>query len=95
MSGDDDVQSPARQRWQSQLVPYVATQRGVADLRSRRQPEPPWPDPENPMLGYLMERAAEILEEQGAGPAIVWAITHAWFESAIATRSTMMDDLGS
>lgn len=95
MSPDDTGPSPARDRWEDRLHPYLDSQQGVEGLRSRSQPNPPWPEPDNPMFGYLLERAAEIHAEGGVGPAIVWVATHAWFESAVDTRAMLIRRLGS
>jgi hypothetical protein len=59
------------------------------------QPNPPWPEEHNPMVGYLIARALEIHEQEGADMAIAWAVVHAWFESALDTRAALIRDLGA
>lgn len=74
---------------------YIAGQEGVEALRPRIQPNPPWPEPDNPMLGYLLARAMEIHEENGPESAIAWVAVHAWFESALDTRAELIRHLGA
>lgn len=68
---------------------------GVEALRSRIQPNPPWPEADNPMVGYLVARAVEIHERSGLEAALGWAVVHAWFESAIDTRASLIRQLGA
>lgn len=67
----DDDQSPALALWGERLNSYLDGQEGVEALRPRAQPNPPWPEADNPMLGYLLARAMEIHEE-GTGPRQRW-----------------------
>lgn len=92
---DDNQGSPALAKWQNRLDAYLRGQSGVEDLRSRNQPNPPWPDLDSPMVGYLIERALEILEESGTESAITWAVVHAWFEATVETRADLIRHLGS
>lgn len=62
---DDTDDSEALGLWQERLEAYLGGQEGVEGLRSRVQPNPPWPDSDNPMLGYLLARAMEIHEADG------------------------------
>jgi hypothetical protein len=39
------------------------------------------------MVGYLVERSAEIVENEGTGAAISWLARQAWFEATISERS--------
>lgn len=87
--------SPALAEWRERLASYLDSQESIEGLRSRQQPNPPWPEPVNPMLGYLLARAAEIAEAEGLQAAITWAAVHAWFESAIETRAAVIRDLGA
>src|SRR3974390_1626518 len=69
LSGDD---SEARARWNDQLSHYVDLQGPLDVLRLRPRTEPPWPTSDNPMLGYLVDRSAEIANEEGLGAALAW-----------------------
>jgi hypothetical protein len=92
---DDNADSAALAKWQDRLDAYLRGQSGVEDLRSRSQPHPPWPDLDSPMVGYLIERALEIFEQSGPESAITWAVVHAWFESTLETRASLIRHLGS
>jgi hypothetical protein len=92
---DDNESSPALAKWQDRLEAYLEGQSGVEGLRSRSQPNPPWPDLDSPMVGYLIERALEIFEDSGPESAITWAVVHAWFESTVETRANLIRHLGS
>ena len=76
-------------RWSEQLGQYVHGQGSLDALRLRSNTEPPWPDVDNPMLCYLIERASEIVDRDGIDPAIAWLATHAWLEATIAERSRL------
>jgi hypothetical protein len=95
MTRDDPEGSPAAERWEDQLRHYLEGQDGVEALRSRSQPHPPWPELDNPMTGYLIERAGEIYEIEGLESALAWAVVHAWFESALDTRAAIIRQLGA
>jgi len=95
MTLDDNEDSPALALWQERLTSYFDGQEGIEMLRSRAQPNPPWPEEDNPMLGYLIARALEINEEQGHETALMWIAVHAWFESALDTRAALIRDLGA
>lgn len=43
----------------------------------------PRPEPNDPCLRIVIERAKEILEEEGAETAILWAAVHGWMEGHI------------
>jgi hypothetical protein len=92
---DEADDSAARAAWGERVETYLAGQEGIEALRSRVQPNPPWPEPDNPMLGYLMNRAMEIAEAEGPQAAIAWAAVHAWFESALDTRADLIRRLGA
>ena len=92
---DDNESSPAIELWGDRVSSYIDGQEGVGTLRSRIQPNPPWPESDNPMLGYLIARAMEIHEEHGPESAIAWVAVHAWFESALDTRAEMIRHLGA
>ena len=61
----------------------------VLRLRSTDQPEFPWPTQDNPMLAYLVRRSSVLAASDGTGNALVWLGVHAWFEGALAGRSTL------
>ena len=84
LRADDSV---ALERWSDRLSQYVDLQGTLDALRLRPPSEPPWPASDNPMLGYLVERAAEIADESGLGAALAWLAANSWFEGAIAERS--------
>jgi hypothetical protein len=92
---DDNEGSPAADLWGERVNGYLDGQEGVEALRSRVQPNPPWPEADNPMLGYLIARAMEIHEEDGPLTAITWVAVHAWFESALDTRADLIRRLGA
>ena len=54
---DDTSASAAFREWQPQLDAYIGGQGEiVAPLRARNIPEPPYPESDNPMVGYLIAR---------------------------------------
>ena len=61
----------------------------VQRLRGNDQPEFPWPTQDNPMLAYLVRRSSVLAASDGTGNALVWLGVHAWFEGALAGRSTL------
>ncbi len=79
--------SEALERWSDRLGSYVDLQGALDALRLRPPTEPPWPACDNPMLGYLVERAAELEGESGLGRALAWLASNAWFEGALAERA--------
>jgi hypothetical protein len=79
--------SEALERWEDRLSTYVDLQGTLDALRLRPATEPPWPACDNPMLGYLVERAAEIESESGLGSALAWLASNAWFEGALTERA--------
>jgi len=79
--------SEALARWKDRLSGYVDLQGTLDALRLRPSSEQPWPAFDNPMLGYLKERGAEIAAHDGLDAAIAWLAANAWFEGAIAERS--------
>lgn len=92
---DESDDSPALELWGERLNGYIDGQAGVEALRRRIQPNPPWPEADNPMLGYLIARALEILEEEGPKAAVTWVAVHAWFESGLDTRADLIRHLGA
>jgi hypothetical protein len=78
---------PALARWKDQLSSYVDLQGTLDALRLRPSSEQPWPAFDNPMLGYLKERAAEIVAKDGLEAGVTWLAANAWFEGALAERS--------
>ena len=79
--------SLALARWKERLSAYVDRQGSLDALRLRSQSEAPWPAIDNPMLGYLTERSAEIAGERGVDAALDWLARNAWFEGTIAERA--------
>lgn len=84
LGGDESV---ALGKWKDRLGHYVDSQGTLDALRLRRPSEPPWPAPDNPMLGYLYERSREIALTEGIDTALAWLASNSWFEGAIAERS--------
>jgi hypothetical protein len=83
---DDADDSAARAHWADRLGRYVDQQGAMDALRLRPQSEPPWPQTENPMVGFLIERGSEIAAEEGVDAALRWLAANAWFEGVIAER---------
>jgi len=77
-------------RWKDRLSQYVDLQGTLDALRLRPSSEQPWPAFDNPMLGYLKERSAEIVDKDGLEAAVTWLAANAWFEGALAERSRFM-----
>ena len=51
------------------------------------QPDPPYPDQDNPMLRYLVHGASALLETGvPAETVILQAVVHAWYEGNIEGR---------
>ena len=69
LAGDED-DSQALADWKDRLSEYVDRQGALDALRLRAPTEPPWPAPDNPMIGYLRERSEEIVAEDGLGAAV-------------------------
>ena len=95
---ESDSESEVLARWGDQLGTYAQEQGYLDALRLRSDTEPPWPQFDNPMLRYLVERGGELAEHEGVERAIEWLAAHAWFEGAIAERSRvarMLVDDGS
>jgi hypothetical protein len=94
---DPGEQSDALARWSERLAQHVQGQGSLDALRLRPESEAPWPQPENPMLCYLLERAAEIIACDGVDGAMDWLARHAWLEATIAERGRvarlLVDDL--
>jgi hypothetical protein len=67
----DTVPAASLREYSVQLAAYLDGQgAGLDTLRSRTQPNPPWPEADNPMLGYLIARANEIFVAEGAKAAL-------------------------
>jgi hypothetical protein len=77
-------------RWKDRLSQYVDLQGTLDALRLRPSSEQPWPAFDNPMLGYLKERSAEIVAKDGLEAAVTWLAANAWFEGALAERSRII-----
>jgi hypothetical protein len=83
----DEAGSIALARWRDRLSRYIDQQGALDALRLRTSTEPPWPSTDNPMLGYLIERGAEIGAGDGFEVALAWLAANAWFEGVIAERA--------
>jgi hypothetical protein len=83
----DEAGSLALARWRDRLGRYIDQQGALDALRLRTSTEPPWPAIDNPMLGYLIERGAEIGNGDGFEVALAWLAANAWFEGVIAERA--------
>jgi hypothetical protein len=94
---EPSAQSSALARWSERLAQHVQGQGPLDALRLRPESEAPWPQPDNPMLCYLIERTAEIMDVDGPDRAFNWLATHAWLEATIAERGRvarlLVDDL--
>ena len=84
---DPGSSSRAFSRWSERLAVYVRQQGSLDALRLRPISEPPWPTDDNPMLSYLVERTAEIAEDEDADVATAWLARQSWLEATIAERS--------
>lgn len=82
--GDDGGE--AMGKWRHRLLPYLDERVLLEPARQAPQPEPPWPAEDNPMLGYLIDRAGEIAAAEGEAAAYVWLGVHAWFEGGLDER---------
>ena len=88
--------SDALRSYDERLMAYLDGQGSqVEALRSRSQPSEPWPEADNPMLSYLIDRTTELLAAEGAETAVVWLAVHAWFEGTFDERARMLRKLGS
>jgi hypothetical protein len=84
--GDDVSESVALEKWH-EIYAYLVEQALVAAFRGSEQPSAPWPAKGNPMLGYIIDRAREIVDADGVDAALVWLGVHAWFEGGVADRA--------
>ncbi|HVJ96962.1 MAG TPA: hypothetical protein VNC41_09040 [Acidimicrobiia bacterium] len=79
--------SAARVQWRNHLDQYFRNQGGVDALRLRPSDEAPWPQDDNPMYRYLVERAGELADTEDPAAAMQWLASRAWFEATLAERS--------
>jgi hypothetical protein len=86
---DPGADSEVFARWSERLGQYVQGQGALDALRLRPDTDAPWPQRDNPMLCYLIERAAELVEHDGIDVAIAWLAMEAWLEATIAERSRL------
>jgi len=83
------------EKWAKQLGEYVLAMDEVQHLRDTPMGDRPWPERDNPMFGYIVQRAMEIYEEEGdLFSAIGWAAAHAWFEGSLETHQLIRDSIG-
>lgn len=85
-----DKGGKALERWVDRLGPHLQERTVVEPVRHNRMPAPPWPERDNPMLGYLIDRARDIVKDEGLDSALVWLAAHAWFEGAVEERYRMV-----
>jgi hypothetical protein len=92
---DDDNQSATLEEYSDRLMTYMSLQDTEAD-REATAPEPPWPDENNEMLAYLMNRAiematkaemAELPTTEWMRRVTCWLAPHAWYEGGLAERA--------
>lgn len=75
--------------WKGRVNEYVESQgEPVQAVRNAMaMPDPPYPDVNNPMLGYLIETTSDVLEKdpspEGIQSALTWLAVHAWYEGAL------------
>lgn len=79
----DDDGGATLAKWAERLAPYLDERVAIGAARHREMPARPWPDRDNPMLGYLINRAREYLDVSGIDETLVWLAVHAWFEGAL------------
>jgi hypothetical protein len=84
---DPAAESEARTQWRAHLDEYVRSQGGIDALRLRPSDEAPWPQDDNPMYRYLVERAGELANSQDQEAAMQWLAARTWFEATLAERS--------
>jgi hypothetical protein len=90
MFADDTTYEPPDELAE-RLKRYVLGEPGdVAQLRTRRQGQFPWPSTDNPALEYLIKRTAHEFPDAGSDP-LIWLAAHAWFEGALAALSLHSD----
>ena len=75
------------EQWSDQLALYLENQSAVESLRDSDMPQFPWPDADNSMLAYLVQRSEELADSDGRPAAVVWLAVHAWFEGALDALS--------
>lgn len=53
--------------------------------RRKKMPDPPFPDPDNPMLKYLLEQAVQQLTtgDETINNVLTHLAVHAWYEGGI------------
>jgi hypothetical protein len=83
--GDNGV-GEATKKWGAELSRYLDERTVLEHLRQRSMPQPPWPPQDRVMIGYLVDRAQEILDEEGVLPALVWLAVHGWYEGNLEER---------
>ena len=83
----DGADNVALAHWKDRLRLYVEQQGPLDALRLRSPSEPPWPAPDNPMVGYLIERCTEMATDEGFEAALTWLAANAWFEGVISERA--------
>jgi hypothetical protein len=89
----DDDGGATLAKWAERLAPYLDERAAIEAARHREMPARPWPDRDNPMLGYLINRASEYLEVSGIDETLVWLAVHAWFEGALDERHQQLRNL--
>ena len=65
MTFDDSHDSSALALWEERLTSYLGAQEASKRAPLTHQPNAPWPEADNPMVGYLIARAMEIHDDGG------------------------------
>lgn len=82
---DSDDGGESLKKWAVHLSAYFDEQGPDVEVWRRAEPgHRPYPAPDNPAFGYLIERAYEISEIEGSTAAMIWLGAHAWFEGGLA-----------
>jgi hypothetical protein len=68
----------AVEKWRNRLLPYLDEHQRLEQARRAPEPGPPWPAEDNPVLGYLIERAREVAANERERRVRVTRC--AWFE---------------
>ncbi len=71
-------------RAEQRLVRQERVAQPVDALRLRPSDEAPWPQEDNPMYRYLVERAGELADSDDLAAAMQWLASRAWFEATLA-----------
>lgn len=67
----------------AELVAYAEAQGTDVSRAGMTAGRFPFPHRDNPMLAFLMRRAAGIADAEGPRAAMAWLAVHAWMEGAL------------